>query len=54
VPRTRRKLYLGHGAGDVTGLYELHEVTAHLSPRTGLKLRAFLGLGPTESPHDDP
>jgi integrase len=43
VPRTRRRLYLGHGAGDVTGLYELHEVTAFLA-EDALKLRSYLGL----------
>lgn len=48
VPRTRRKLYLGHGAGDVTGLYELHEVAAFLA-EDAQKLRVFLGA-PTE-PH---
>jgi integrase len=31
IPRTRRRLYLGHGAGDVTDLYETHEVTAFLA-----------------------
>lgn len=24
IPRTRRRLYLGHGTGDVTDLYEAH------------------------------
>ena len=48
VPRTRRKLYLGHGAGDVTGLYELHEVAAHLAADAVL-LRAFLGLSHTKA-----
>jgi integrase len=47
VPRTRRRLYLGHGAGDVTGLYELHEVAAHLAADASL-LRAFLGLSHTK------
>jgi hypothetical protein len=31
VPRTRRRLYLGHGAKDVTDLYEVHDVTAFLA-----------------------
>lgn len=31
VPRTRRRLYLGHSAGDVTDLYERHEVDAFLA-----------------------
>lgn len=30
IPRARRKLYLGHAAGDVTDLYERHEVEAYL------------------------
>lgn len=43
VPRTRRRLYLGHAAGDVTGLYELHEVTAFLA-EDAEKLRALLKI----------
>jgi hypothetical protein len=43
IPRTRRKLYMGHSVGDVTGLYELHEVTAFLAGDAE-KLRVFLGL----------
>jgi integrase len=43
IPRTRRKLYLGHGAGDVTGLYELHEVRAFLAA-DAVSLKAYLGL----------
>jgi integrase len=49
IPRTRRKLYMGHAAGDVTGLYELHEVTAFLADDAE-KLRAMLKLQPTKSP----
>lgn len=30
IPRTRRRLYLGHGRRDVTDLYEYHEVQAFL------------------------
>ena len=30
VPRTRRRLYMGHGTKDVTDLYEFHEITAFL------------------------
>jgi hypothetical protein len=26
IPRSRRKMYMGHSGGDVTGLYERHEV----------------------------
>jgi len=42
IPRTRRRLYLGHGASDVTDLYEAHEVRAFLAADAE-KLRAFLG-----------
>lgn len=31
IPRTRRKLYLGHSGGDVTSLYEFHEIAQYLS-----------------------
>ena len=44
IARTRRRLYMGHSAGDVTGLYELHEVAASLAD-DAKKLRAFAGLG---------
>lgn len=44
IPRTRRRLYMGHGAVDVTDLYESHEVTAFLID-DGKKLRALLGFG---------
>lgn len=30
VPRTRRKLYMGHAGGDVTSIYEQHEVDQFL------------------------
>ena len=43
ILRTRRKLYMGHSAGDVTGGYELHEVSAFLS-EDGTILRQFIGL----------
>jgi integrase len=43
IPRTRRKLYLGHAAGDVTGMYELHEVREFLAADAA-KLRALLKL----------
>jgi hypothetical protein len=51
IPRTRRKLYLGHGKQDVTGLYERHEVTAFLV-EDAQKLERYLneeasGLAPT-------
>jgi integrase len=47
IPRTRRRLYMGHAAGDVTGLYELHEVTAFLADDAAT-LRAMLKLPPTK------
>lgn len=31
IPRTRRQLYMGHGAKDVTDLYEYHEVREFLA-----------------------
>lgn len=31
IVRARRRLYLGHGPGDVTGLYEQHEIAEFLS-----------------------
>ena len=43
IIRTRRKLYMGHSAGDTTGLYELHEVSAFLAA-DGATLRQFAGL----------
>ena len=39
----RRRLYLGHSAGDTTGLHELHEVKEFLAA-DGVKLREFAGL----------
>jgi hypothetical protein len=47
IPRTRRRLYMGHGAKDVTDLYEHHEVAAFLA-EDAAKLRGFLKLSPTE------
>lgn len=43
IPRTRRRLYMGHGVRDVTDEYEAHEVSAFLADDAG-KLRAFLGM----------
>lgn len=42
IPRTRRRLYMGHGAKDVTDLYEHVQVAAYLEEDAGL-LRRFLG-----------
>lgn len=41
IPRTRRRLYLGHGAADVTDRYEEHEVLRFLAD-DGALLRAYL------------
>lgn len=46
ITRTRRRLYMGHGVGDVIGLYELHEVASFLAA-DGATLRAFVGVDPT-------
>jgi len=43
ILRTRRKLYMWHSAGDVTGGYELHEVSA-FPAEDGKILRQFEGL----------
>lgn len=56
IPRARRRMYLGHGAKDVTDLYERHEITAYLI-EDAKKLRAFLNLpDPTSktSPESSP
>lgn len=45
IPRTRRKLYMGHGNTDVTDLYERHDVTRFLK-EDGAKLRGLLGDAP--------
>lgn len=42
IPRTRRKLYLGHGQTDVTDLYEWHEVRAFVADDRA-KLLAYIG-----------
>lgn len=49
IPRTRRRLYMGHSAKDVTDLYEEHEVTEFLAGDAE-KLRAFLKLDPPSTP----
>ena len=41
IPRTRRKLYMGHGQTDVTDLYEWHEVEAFIAEDTE-KLRQYI------------
>jgi hypothetical protein len=46
IPRTRRRLYLGHGTRTVTDLYERHQVEAFLA-EDGARLRSFIGERPT-------
>jgi integrase len=41
VPRTRRLIYMGHGAVDITGRYEWHEVKAFLA-EDGEKVKGWL------------
>jgi integrase len=48
IPRTRRKAYMGHGAKDITDLYERHEVEAYLAGDA--KLLAQYIYGATEIP----
>ena len=48
IPRTRRRLYMGHGGADVTDLYEQHEVKSFLVEDSA-KISAFLGLTPTKA-----
>lgn len=42
VPRTRRRLYLGHSAGDVTALYEYQDVARYLA-EDAARLAGHLG-----------
>jgi len=44
IPRTRRKLYLGHLSDDITGLYEQHEIVEFLAVDAA-KLRAHIEAG---------
>lgn len=48
IPRTRRKIYMGHGATDVTDLYERHDVERYLK-EDGERLRGFLGEAPVRA-----
>lgn len=48
VPRTRRKSYLGHAGGDVTSLYERHEVAQFLA-EDARRIEAYLALAPITS-----
>lgn len=48
VPRTRRIAYLGHSGGDVTSLYERHEVEQFLV-EDARRIEAYLALAPITS-----
>lgn len=41
VPRTRRRIYMGHAVGDPTELYERHEVDAFLAEDAG-RIRSYI------------
>jgi len=43
IVRARRKMYMGHAAGDVTGLYERHELDAYLV-EDARAMRRYLGF----------
>jgi integrase len=45
IPRTRRRMYMGHGVRDVTDLYERHEVAAFLVDDAKL-MATFLSAKP--------
>ena len=53
IPRARRRLYLGHSAGDVTDLYEMHEVAALLVD-DARRLTSLLEPPRRKSPHKSP
>lgn len=44
IPRTRRRQYMGHSLGDVTDIYEQHEVEQYLA-EDAAKLEAFVKAG---------
>lgn len=45
IPRTRRKAYLGHAGGDVTSIYERHEVDQFLAD-DAQRIEAYLASAP--------
>jgi hypothetical protein len=54
VPRTRRRLYMGHGAGDVTELYERHDVDEFLAA-DAVRLKDLIETTSTANePADEP
>ena len=55
IPRTRRRLYMGHGLGDVTDRYEESDVAEYLEPdrkRLARLLKAGSASAPMITPHD--
>jgi len=48
IPRTRRRQYMGHSTGDVTDIYETHEVDRYLSDDAA-KLENFVRAGEKET-----
>ena len=48
IPRTRRRLYMGHGTADVTDLYERHDVERFLADDAE-RVRTFLGDAPVKA-----
>jgi hypothetical protein len=49
IPRTRRRLYIGHARKDTTDIYEEHEVTAFLAD-DARRLEAYLATAPITTP----
>lgn len=49
VPRTRRISYMGHRSGDITALYERHQVADYLKADAAL-IRGIIGGRPTFGP----
>jgi hypothetical protein len=51
IPRTRRRIYLGHGAQDITDLYEEHEIREFLAA-DAKKLRSWLEVARVTEPEN--
>jgi integrase len=45
IVRARREMYMGHSHGNITGLYEQHDLAAFLA-EDAAKLRTYIGLPP--------
>lgn len=50
IPRTRRRLYLGHATGDVTDIYEVQDVVRYLA-QDAATLTAYLHVSLTPQPN---